>query len=48
MGIWRITCSRTNSAHKAARFAEDDGRNPRCLQEKAIMLEKMAEDKLIR
>ena len=26
----------------------EPGQNPRCLQEKAIMLEKMAEDKLIR
>ncbi len=34
-GTGRITCSRTNSAHRAARLAEQDGQNPRCLQEKA-------------
>jgi len=31
-GTGRITCSRTNSAHRAARLAEQDGQNPRCLQ----------------
>ena len=34
-GTGRITCSRTNSAHREARLAEQDGQNPRCLQENA-------------
>ena len=33
VGDGRITCSRTNSAHRAVRLAEQEGQNPRCLQE---------------
>lgn len=34
-GTGRITRSRTNSTHRAARLAQQEGQNPRCLQEKA-------------